>query len=158
MEQPGGNGRFFEDFSVGEVLAHALARTVTESDNTLFTMLTMNTNPIHFDAEYAKQSTFGQILVNSCFTFSLAVGLSTGDLSRHVFANLGWTEIVLPAPVFIGDTVRARSEVLSARDSASRPDVGIVEVRTSGTNQRGETVISFRRTFMVYKRGHGPRA
>ncbi|HTV72774.1 MAG TPA: MaoC family dehydratase [Candidatus Acidoferrales bacterium] len=157
MQQSGG-GRFFEDFTVGDVIAHALARTINESDNTLFTMLTMNTNPVHFDAEYAKQTAFGQILVNSCFTFSLAVGLSTGDLSRHVFANLGWNEIVLPAPVFLGDTVRARSEVLSTRDSASRPDVGIVEVQTTGTNQRGEKVISFKRTFMVYRRGHGPQA
>jgi itaconyl-CoA hydratase len=150
-------GHYFEDFSVGDVLEHALARTVTESDNTLFTMLTMNTNPIHFDAEYAKQTAFGQILVNSCFTFSLVVGLSTAELSRHVFANLGWSEIALPSPVFIGDTIRARSQVLSARKSGSRPDVGIVEVRTTGTNQRSETVISFRRTFMAYKRGNGPQ-
>jgi itaconyl-CoA hydratase len=96
MEIAGG-GRYYEDFTVGEVLDHALARTVTEGDNTLFTMLTMNTNPIHFDAEYAKQTAFGQILVNSCFTFSLVVGLSTAELSRHVFANLGWSEIALPS-------------------------------------------------------------
>jgi acyl dehydratase len=151
-------GRYYEDFTVGEVLVHALGRTVTESDNSLFTMLTMNTNPIHFDAEYAKKTAFGQILVNSCFTFSLAVGLSTADLSRHVFANLGWEEILLPVPVFIGDTVRARSEILSTRESGSRADVGIVEVRTMGANQRDETVISYKRTFMVYKRGHGPKA
>jgi acyl dehydratase len=151
------DGRYYEDFTVGEVLVHALGRTVTQSDNTLFTMLTMNTNPIHFDAEYAKQTAFGQILVNSCFTFSLVVGLSTAELSRHVFANLGWSEIALPSPVFIGDTIRARSEVLSTRESGSRPDIGIVEVRTTGTNQGAQTVIAYRRTFMVYKRGHGPQ-
>jgi acyl dehydratase len=156
MEQAGG-GRFYEDFVVGEMPAHEPARTVTESDNMLFTMLTMNTNPIHIDAEYARQTAFGKILVNSCFTFSLAVGLSTTDLSRHVFANLGWTDIALPVPVFIGDTIRAQSTILSMRESGSRPDVGIIEVRTVGVNQRNETVISFRRTFMVYKRGHGPQ-
>jgi itaconyl-CoA hydratase len=151
------SGRYFEDFTAGDVYRHEPGRTVTEADNTLFTMLTLNTNPIHFDAEYAKQTEFGQILVNSCFTLSLVVGLSVSDLSRHVMANLGWNDIALPRPVFIGDTIRAHSEILATRESQSRPSVGIVEARSVGENQRGETVVSYRRTFMVYRRGHGPQ-
>ncbi|HEV3158025.1 MAG TPA: MaoC family dehydratase [Candidatus Baltobacteraceae bacterium] len=156
MEKPGWQGRYYEDFEIGDVYRHPLARTVTESDNTLFTMLTMNTNPIHFDAEYAKKTEFGRILVNSCFTLSLVVGQSVTDLSMHVMANLGWTDVVLPSPVFIGDTIRAHSEILKKRESQSRHDVGIVTARSVGTNQREEVVISYERTFMVYKRGHGP--
>ncbi|HEY0798231.1 MAG TPA: MaoC family dehydratase [Candidatus Baltobacteraceae bacterium] len=147
---------YYENFTVGERYKHRPGRTVTESDNTLFTMLTMNVNPIHFDAEYAGKTAFGQIVVNSCFTLSLVVGLSTSDLSRHVFANLGWTDIELPQPVFIGDTISAYSDVLSKRISKSRPDVGIVEVKTSGENQRSEIVIAFKRVFLVYKQGAGP--
>ena len=119
-------------------------------------MLTMNTNPIHFDAEYMKATEFGRILVNSCFTLSLAVGLAVTDLSEHVMANLGWDEVVLPNPVFIGDTIRAHSEILAKRESKSRPSVGIVEARTVGENQNGATVVQYRRTFMVFRRGHGP--
>ena len=156
MEKPGWQGRYYEDFEVGDLYRHRLGRTVTESDNTLFTMLTLNTNPVHFDVEYAGRTEFGRILVNSCFTLSLAVGLSVGDLSEHVMANLGWTDVFLPHPVFVGDTIRAHSEILSKRESKSRPEVGIVEAKTVGENQRGETVVSYRRTFMVYKRGHGP--
>lgn len=156
MEKPGWQGRYYEDFEVGDVYRHRLARTVTEADNTLFTMLTLNTNPIHFDIEYAKQTEFGRILVNSCFTLSLVVGLSVSDLSEHVMANLGWTDIVLPHPVFAGDTIHAHSEILAKRDSHSRPFAGIVEARTTGENQRGETVVAYRRTFMVYRRGYGP--
>jgi itaconyl-CoA hydratase len=154
--QNGWQGRYYEDFTVGDVYRHRLGRTVTESDNTLFTMLTLNTNPIHFDAEYAKQTEFGQILVNSCFTLSLVVGLSVSDLSEHVMANLSWTDVMLPHPVFVGDTIRAHSTILGKRESASRPSVGIVEAETVGENQRGVRVISYRRSFMVYKRGHGP--
>jgi acyl dehydratase len=120
-------------------------------------MLTLNTNPIHFDAQLAERTPYGKILVNSCFTLSLAVGLSVSDLSEHVMANLGWNDIKLPSPVFIGDTISAASEVLGKRESGSRPEVGIVTARTTGTNQRGETVISYERTFMVYKRGKDPR-
>jgi acyl dehydratase len=156
VEKPGWGGRYYEDFEVGDVYRHRLARTVTDTDNTLFTMLTMNTNPIHFDAEYAGTSEIGRILVNSCYTLSLVVGLSVSDLSEHVMANLGWTDIALPHPVFIGDTIRAHSEILAMRESKSRQNVGIVEARTAGENQRGEAVISYRRTFMVYRRGHGP--
>jgi acyl dehydratase len=158
MEKNGWQGRRYEDFEVGDIYRHRLGRTVTESDNSLFTMLTLNTNPVHFDAEYAARTEFGRILVNSCFTLSLVVGLSVSDLSEHVMANLGWTDVILPNPVFVGDTIRAHSEILSKRESKSRPDVGIVEAESTGENQRGEIVVSYRRTFMVYKRGCGPRA
>jgi itaconyl-CoA hydratase len=150
-------GRYYEDFEVGDIYRHRLGRTVTETDNTLFTMLTLNTNPIHFDAQLAERTPFGKILVNSCFTLSLAVGLSVSDLSEHVMANLGWNDIRLPSPVFIGDTISASSEILAKRESESRPDVGLVTARTIGTNQREQTVISYERTFMVYKRGRDPR-
>jgi itaconyl-CoA hydratase len=157
MLKEGWRGRYYEDFEVGDVYRHRLGRTVTESDNTLFTMLTLNTNPIHFDAHLAERTPYRKILVNSCFTLSLAVGLSVSDLSEHVMANLGWNDIRLPSPVFIGDTISASSEVLGKRESGSRPEVGIVTARTTGTNQREETVISYERTFMVYKRGKDPR-
>jgi acyl dehydratase len=153
----GWRGRYYEDFEVGDVYPHRLGRTVTETDNTLFTMLTMNTNPIHFDANLAAKTPFGKILVNSCYTLSLAVGLSVSDLSEHVMANLGWNDIKLPSPVYIGDTIYASSEILAKRESESRPDVGLVTARTTGTNQREQTVISYERTFMVYKRGKDPR-
>lgn len=156
-EKEGWRGRYYEDFEVDDVYRHRLGRTVTETDNTLFTMLTLNTNPIHFDAHLAQQTPFGQILVNSCYTLSLAVGLSVSDLSEHVMANLGWNDITLPKPVFVGDTIYARSEILAKRESSSRPDVGIVTARTTAVNQRDETVISYERTFMVYRRGRDPR-
>jgi acyl dehydratase len=128
---------------------------VTDADNILFTCLTMNTNPIHFDAEVAAKTEFGKILVNSCFTLSLAVGLSVIDLSQNVIANLAWTDVNLPNPVFTGDTIYARSEILEKRESKSRPHAGVVTARTEGFNQRGEIVISYKRTFMVYKRDAG---
>lgn len=157
MIKEGWRGRYYEDFEVGDVYRHRLGRTVTETDNTLFTMLTLNTNPIHFDANLAAKTPFGKILVNSCFTLSLAVGLSVSDLSEHVMANLQWDGVKLPKPVFVGDTIYASSEILAKRESSSRQDVGIVTARTTGTNQRSETVISYERTFMVYKHGADPR-
>ena len=157
MIKEGWRGRYYEDFDVGDIYRHRLGRTVTETDNTLFTMLTLNTNPIHFDQNLAAQTPFKKILVNSCFTLSLAVGLSVSDLSEHVMANLQWNDVKLPSPVFIGDTMYASSEILAKRESAKRKDVGIVTARTTGVNQRGETVISYERTFMVYKRGQDPR-
>ncbi|MBV9439472.1 MAG: MaoC family dehydratase [Candidatus Eremiobacteraeota bacterium] len=157
MLKEGWRGRYYEDFEAGDVYRHRLGRTVTESDNLLFTMLTLNTNPIHFDEHLASKTPYGKILVNSCYTLSLAVGLSVSDLSEHVMANLGWNDIKLPAPVFVGDTMYASSEILDKRESASRADVGIVRARTTGVNQRGETIISYERTFMVYKRGRDPR-
>jgi len=155
--KPGWSGRVFEDFAVGDVYEHPLGRTILEADNVWFTCLTMNTNPIHFDGEYAKQTEFKKRLVNSCFTLSLVTGQSVIDLTMNAVANLGWDEVRLPHPVFEGDTIYARSEVLEARESKSRPNAGLVRVKTTGVNQNGTTVIEFTRTFMVWKRGHVPR-
>jgi len=153
----GWHGRYFEDFVVGDVYEHPLGRTVTTTDNIWFTLLTQNTAPIHFDHEYAARTEFGRPLVNSAFTLALVAGQSVTDVSQNVFANLGWTDVVLPHPVFEGDTIRSRSEVLDARGSKSRPHLGVVTVRTEGLNQRGEQVISFKRTLLVYRQGQGPR-
>ena len=152
----GWHGRFFEDFEVGDVYQHQLGRTVITTDNMWFTLLTQNTAPIHFDHHYAAQTEFGKPLVDSTFTLALVTGQSVTDISQNVFANLGWDEVRLPNPVFEGDTIYSQSEVLEARASRSRPAVGIVTVRTTGYNQRGEVVISFKRTVLVYKRGHAP--
>jgi itaconyl-CoA hydratase len=152
----GWKGRFFEDFEIGDVYEHPLGRTITSADNIRFTLLTQNTAPIHFDHHYASQTEFGKPLVNSALTLALATGQSVTDISQNVMANLGWDEVRLPNPVFEGDTIYSRSEVLECRDSMSRKNVGIVTVRTTGSNQRGTEVISFRRTVMVYRRGHTP--
>jgi itaconyl-CoA hydratase len=130
---------------------------VLSVDNSWFTLLTQNTNPIHFDHEYARQTEFGRPLVDSTFTLALVTGQSVVDLSQNVMANLGWDEVRLPNPVFEGDTIYSRSEVLEKRESKSRPNVGIVRVKTTGFKQDGTIVIEFVRTFMVYKRGHVPR-
>ena len=151
--KPGWQGRFFEDFELGDLYQHPLGRTVTESDNTWFTLLTMNTNQIHFNTQYAARSEFAQPLVNSTLTIAIAVGQSVTDVSQNVFANLQMDEIKLPHPVFAGDTLWSESLVLNKRESASRPHAGIVTVRTRTLNQDGEEVCSFRRTFYVYKRG-----
>ena len=152
----GWNGRFYEDFEIGDIYPHPLGRTVTQTDNIYMTLLTQNTNPIHFDEYYAKQTEFGKPLVDSTFTLALVTGQSVTDLSQNAMANLGWDEIRLPNPVFEGDTIYSFSEVLSKRESKSRPNVGIVNVKTSGYNQRGEIVISYKRTFMIYKTEHAP--
>lgn len=154
----GWQGRFFEDFEVGEVYEHPLGRTVTTTDNIWFTLLTQNTAPIHFDHHYASQTEFGKPLVDSTFTLALVTGQSVTDVSQNVMANLAWDDIKLPAPVFEGDTVYSRSEVLEKRESKSRPNVGIVTVKTTGYNQDGTVVITFKRTIMVYRRGHSPNA
>jgi itaconyl-CoA hydratase len=146
-------GRFYEDLDAGDVFRSRFGRTVTEYDNLLFTCLTMNTNSIHFDVPYAEKTQFGQILVNSTFTLALITGMTVPDTSENAAANLEWTDIKLPKPVFIGDTLWAESEILDKRESQSNPDVGIVTMRCRGVNQRREVVIEFRRTFMVYKRG-----
>lgn len=156
--KPGWTGRVFEDFAVGDEYEHPLGRTVLAADNTWFTLLTMNTNPVHFDAAYAARTEFGRPLVNSCLTLAIVTGESVVDLSQNVMANLGWGEIRLPHPVFEGDTIYSRSAVLETRESKSRPNVGIVKVKTTGLNQHREVVIEFTRTFMVYKRGHVPVA
>jgi itaconyl-CoA hydratase len=153
----GWTGRVFEDFQVGDVYEHPLGRTILEADNIWFTCLTMNTNPIHFDGEYARQTEFKRRLVNSCFTLSLVTGQSVIDLTLNAVANLGWDDVRLPHPVFEGDTIYSRSEVLETRISKSRPKVGIVRVKTTGVNQDAVTVIEFTRTFMVWKKGHVPR-
>jgi itaconyl-CoA hydratase len=153
----GWQGRFFEDFEVGDVYQHPLGRTVTTTDNICFTLLTQNTAPIHFDQHYAAQTEFGKPLVDSTFTLALVTGQSVTDISQNVFANLGWDEVRLPNPVFEGDTIYSQSEVLEKRESRSRPNIGIVTVLTTGYNQDGKIVITFKRTLMVYKRGQAPK-
>ena len=153
----GWKGRFYEDLEIGDVYEHPLGRTITSADNIWFTLLTQNTAPVHFDHHYASQTEFAKPLVNSCLTLSLVTGQSVTDVSQNVMANLGWDEVRLPKPVFEGDTIYSRSEVLEKRTTRSRDNVGIVTVRTVGFNQEGEEVISFRRTLMVYMRGKAPR-
>jgi acyl dehydratase len=150
------SGRFYEDFEVGAVIRHALGRTVSQADNTWFTLLTVNSNPIHFDAHYAAQTEFGKPLVNSTLTLAVVTGLSVSDISQYA-VNLGWDEIRMPAPVFEGDTIYAASEVLGRRESKSRPAMGLVEIRTTGYNQHGTVVMTFRRSILVYKRGFEPK-
>lgn len=150
----GWSGRVFEDFTVGDIYIHPLGRTIVAADNIWFTLLTQNTHPIHFDETYAARAPFGRTLVNSCFTLALVTGQSVSDLSQNAVANLGWDEVTLPHPVFDGDTIHSRSEVLQTRASRSRPEAGIVVVRTRGYNQQLQIVIEFKRTFMVYRRGH----
>ena len=143
--------RRYEDFTVGDVYRSQVGRTVTETDNLLFTMLSLNTNELHFNEEAAKATEWGRILVNSAFTLSLVLGLSVADTSQAGAVNLGWTEIRLPHPVFVGDTIWTETEVTSARESESRPTHGIVGVRTRGINQRSEVVCEFARSFLISK-------
>ncbi len=145
-------GRFYEDFEVGDVFRSRLGRTITETDNVWFTLLTLNTNQMHFNTPYAENTRFGRPLVNSAFTIALTLGMSVPDTSENAAANLAMAEIKLPNPVFVGDTLWAESEILDKRESSSRPNVGIVSMRCRGINQREEVVIEFKRTFMVYKR------
>jgi acyl dehydratase len=145
-------GRFYEDFDVGDVFRSRLGRTITETDNIWFTCLTLNTNQVHFNTPYAEQGLLGKILVNSAFTLALVTGMTVPDTSENAAANLAWTDIKLPKPVFVGDTLWAESEITDKRESSTRPSVGIVSMRCRGINQRSEVVIEFKRTFMVYKR------
>lgn len=147
-------GRYYEDFTVGDVYEHRPGRTLTETDNTWFTLLTMNTHPLHFDAEYAKHSEFGRCIVASPLTLAIIVGMSVTDVSQKAIANLGWKDIRMTSPVFPGDTLYAESEVLDKRGSKSRPTAGVVTVRTRGRNQHGTVVCDFERTILVAKRGH----
>lgn len=156
MLKPGWQGRFFEDFEVGDLYRHPAGRTVTTTDNMWFSLVTMNQAPLHSDHHYAAQTEFGRPLVDSTFTLAVVTGQSVTDVSQNVFANLGWDEVRLPHPVFEGDTLYAQSEVLEARPSRSRPNVGLVRVRTTGYNQDGTVVIVFVRTLLVYRRGEGP--
>ena len=149
----GWQGRYFEDLNVGDVYQHPLGRTVTEADNTSFTLMTMNTNQMHFNTEYAARSEFGRPLVVSTLTVAIAVGQSVTDITQNAFANLGWTDIRMTNPVFAGDTLWSESLVTSKRESKSRPLAGIVTVKTRTLNQEAEEVCSFFRTFYVHKRG-----
>jgi acyl dehydratase len=151
-------GRFFEDFAVGDVFRSRLGRTVTETDNVWFTCLTLNTNQLHFNNHYAERTIYGRPLVNSTLTLALVTGLTVPDTSENAAANLGWDEVRLPAPVFVGDTLWAESEILELRESASRPEVGIVTMRCRGINQDGVVVVEFRRTFMAHGRDAEPAA
>lgn len=153
----GWQGRFYDDFEVGDTYRHPLGRTITETDNIWFTLLTCNTNMTHFNADYAGRTDFGQYLVNSALTLSLVSGLSVSDISENAVANLGWDEIRLPNPVFVGDTLYAETTILDKRKSNSRPYAGIVNIQTRGFKQDETTVIEFKRTVMVYTRDGSPR-
>ncbi|MGH8687436.1 MAG: MaoC family dehydratase [Burkholderiales bacterium] len=142
-------GRYYDDFAVGDTYKHWPGRTVSAADNTWFTLLTMNQHPIHFDEEYAKQTEFGKPLVNSTLTLAIVVGMSVQDVSQHAIANLGWTDIAMPAPVFNGDTLYAESKVMEKRESKSRPGQGIVTVATRAWKQDGTTVMTFKRSVLV---------
>jgi itaconyl-CoA hydratase len=151
----GWNGRFFEDFQVGDIYRSRLGRTITETDNIQFTMITNNTNQIHFNTHYASLTEFKKPLVNSALTLSVVAGLGVSDLSENGFA-LGWDYIKLPHPVFPGDTLYTESEVISVRESKSRPAQGVVKVRTRGLNQDGVLVIEYERSIMIWKKAHAP--
>ena len=145
-------GRYYEEFAVGDTYKHWPGRTITAADNTWFTLLTMNQHPLHFDEEYAKGTEFGKPLVNSALTLAIVAGMSVADVSQKAIANLGWTDIVMPAPVFNGDTIYAESTVLEKRESKSRPTQGIVTVATRAWKQDGTTVMTYKRTVLVPKR------
>ena len=152
------SGRCLEDFRVGDTYKHRPGRTLSDADNTWFTLLTMNTHPVHFDAAYAAKTEFGRPLVNSCLTLAMVTGMSVNDLSRKAIANLGWDKVRLTAPVFAGDTIYAESEVLEVRESKSRPTQGIVTVRTTGRKSDGTAFMNFERSILVPRRGHEPDA
>ena len=152
----GWNGRVFEDFEVGDIYRHQLGRTVLATDNIWFSLLTMNTNPIHFDHAFAAKTEYRRPLVDSTFTLAVVTGQSVSDISQNAMANLGWDEVRLPNPLFEGDTLYSQSEVLDKRESKSRLNVGIVRFKTTGFTQDGTIVIEFKRTVMIYKRGHVP--
>jgi acyl dehydratase len=153
--KPGWEGRYFEDFEVGDIYRCRLGRTLTEADNTWFTLLTNNTNQIHFNTEYAKRTDYGRPLINSALTLAIVAGMGVADVSENGFA-LGWDQIELPNPLFAGDTLYSESEVLEKRESKSKPQLGIVKVRTRGIQQDGKVVIRYTRSVMVWKRAHAP--
>ena len=154
--QDGWRGRFLEDFTVGDTYRHAHGRTVTETENTWFALLTNNPHDVHSNADYAAKTEFGRPLVVSTLTLAIVTGLSVPDVSQNAVANLGWDEVRLTNPVFAGDTIYAESEVLEVRPSTSRPGQGVVRVRTRGFNQRDETVLTFERSILVYGRDAAP--
>lgn len=148
------DGRYFEDFEVGDVYKHRPGRTITQADNIWFSLLTLNNHPLHCDEEYGKKSEFGRCIVSSPLTLSILVGMSVRDVSQRAIANLGWRDIRMTAPVFPGDTLYSESEVLEKRASNSRPGAGIVTIRTSGRNQDGKVVCVFERTMLIPLQGH----
>jgi acyl dehydratase len=152
----GWTGRLWEDFAVGDIYYHPLGKTVTEGDNQMFTLMTQNVAKTHIDSNFALRTEYKLPLVNSTFILALVTGQSTIDLSMNVFANLGWDEVRMPSPVFEGDTIYSRSKVLATRASKSRPTLGLVTVATEGYNQNSVIVMSYQRTFMVYREGHLP--
>jgi itaconyl-CoA hydratase len=147
-----GAGRYFEDFTVGDVYQHPLGRTISEADNTWFTLLTMNTNQSHFNAHYAAATEFGKPVVSSGLTVAILLGITVSDISQNAIANLGWEEIRLTHPVFAGDTLYGESLVLELRESRSRPHAGLLTVRSRGLNQDGAECLSWRRTVLILKR------
>lgn len=147
-------GRYFEDFNIGDIYEHRPGKTVTEYDNHLFTLLTLNTHPMHFDTEFAKASEFKRNLVVSPYTLALLIGMSVTDCSQKAIANLGMDEVKFTAPVFAGDTIYGESEVLAKRESQSRPGQGIVTIVTRGFNQDGTQVCTFKRNMLIPGRGH----
>jgi itaconyl-CoA hydratase len=149
-------GRYFEEFVEGDVYEHRPGRTITDADNVWFTLLTMNTHPAHFDYEFASKTEFGKPIVCSPLTVALMVGMSVSDISQKAVANLGWDSIKLTHPLFPGDTLYAESEVLEKRESKSRPEQGVVTVRTTGKNQHGDVICTFNRSMLIWKRGFGP--
>ena len=154
--RPGWTGRFFEDFEVGDIYRSRTGRTITEADNIWLTLLTNNTNQIHFNVHYASMTEFGRPLVNSAITIAVVAGLGVSDTSENGFA-LGWDRIDLPNPVYGGDTLYSESEVTDKRESRSRPELGIVRFRTRGLNQGGTVVVDYERSVMVWKREHAPQ-
>jgi len=151
-------GRYFEDFEVGQTIHHWPGRTITEADNMLFSMLTMNHHPLHIDANFAARSQHGQILVVGTLIFSLVAGMTVADISGHAVANLEYSEVRHHGPTFIGDTLYAHTTILDKRASRSKPDRGIVSVETIAVNQRSEKVLSFKRNILIPKRAAGPCA
>jgi len=144
--------RFYEDFEAGDVYEHSVGRTILAADNTWLSLLTMNSNPLHFDYHYSAKTEFGKPLVDSCITLAILTGQSAADLTPNGFTDLQWDEVVMPHPVFEGDTIYAKTEVLERRESRSHTHVGIVRVKTTGFNQHGAVIMEFKRTFMVDRR------
>lgn len=147
-------GRYLEDFEVGDIYEHRPGRTITEYDNVMFTLMTMNTHPLHFDTSYGAKTEFKKPLVNSALTLAIVTGMSVSDVSQKAIANLGWDKVRLTGPVFNGDTIFAESEVLSKRESQSRPTQGIVTIRTTGKKADGTVFMTFERSMLIPKRGH----
>src|ERR1700733_10472828 len=152
------SGLYYEDFEPGDTFEHRPGRTITDADNIWMTLLTMNVQPVHFDAVYAGKTEWKKMLVDSTLTLAILTGMSVRTVSAKVVANLGWDKVKLTHPVFAGDTLYAESTVVSKRESKSRPTQGIVTVSTRGLNQNGVEVMSFERTMLIYKRGHSPEA